>query len=377
VNLRRTRAMARKEFLHILRDPLSLSMAIAVPLLLLLLFGYALSLDVDEIPTLVYDADRSPQSRELISRLDGSRFFQIVGYVEDDAEFERAIDRNEALLAMWIPRGFAADLARRRPATVQVVVDGSDSNTASIALGYMRAVASGYSDDLRNETLDRTGAGRMEPPVEPLMRVWYNAELESKNYIVPGLIAVILMIVGAMLTSLTIAREYELGNLELLMSTPVRPVEIVIGKMSAFFVLGLVDSAVSVLAGVWIFGVPLRGRLVELVFVVFLFLFGALCWGLLISAATRSQLLAYQVGIVTSFLPAFLLSGFVYAIENMPAPVQVITHIVPARYFVALLKAVFLKGVTIWTIGADVAFLTLYALAVFIAVTRQLQRKLA
>jgi len=220
-------------------------------------------LDIKAIPTLVYDADRSPQSRELISRLDGSRFFQIVGYVEDDAEFERAIDRNEALLAMWIPRGFAADLARRRPATVQVVVDGSDSNTASIALGYMRAVASGYSDDLRNETLDRTGAGRMEPPVEPLMRVWYNAELESKNYIVPGLIAVILMIVGAMLTSLTIAREYELGNLELLMSTPVRPVEIVIGKMSAFFVLGLVDSAVSVLAGVWIFGVPLRGRLVE------------------------------------------------------------------------------------------------------------------
>lgn len=377
MNLRRTRAMARKEFLHILRDPLSLAMAIAVPLLLLLLFGYALSLDVDEIPTLIYDADRSLQSRELISRLDGSQFFQIVGYVEDDAEFELAIDRNEALLAMWIPRGFAADIARRRPASVQVVVDGSDSNTASIALGYMRAVASDYSDELRNATLDRTGAGRMDPAVEPFIRVWYNAELESKNYIVPGLIAVILMIVGAMLTSLTIAREYELGNLELLMSTPVRPVEIVLGKMSAFFVLGVVDSAVSVMASVWIFEVPFRGRLLELAFVVFLFLFGALCWGLLISAATRSQLLAYQVGIVTSFLPAFLLSGFVYAIENMPAPVQVITHIVPARYFVALLKALFLKGVSIWTIGADVAFLALYALVVFIAVTRQLERKLA
>lgn len=377
MNLRRIRAMARKEFLHILRDPLSLAMAIAVPLLLLLLFGYALSLDVDEIPTLIYDADRSVQSRELISRLDGSQFFHIVGYVEDDAEFELAIDRNEALLAMWIPRGFAADIARRRPASVQVIVDGSDSNTASIALGYMRAVASDYSDELRNATLDRSGVGRMDPAVEPFIRVWYNAELESKNYIVPGLIAVILMIVGAMLTSLTIAREYELGNLELLMSTPVRPVEIVLGKMSAFFVLGLVDSAVSVMAGVWIFEVPFRGRLFELAFVVFLFLLGALCWGLLISAATRSQLLAYQVGIVTSFLPAFLLSGFVYAIENMPAPVQVITHIVPARYFVALLKALFLKGVSIWTIGADVAFLTLYALVVFIAVTRQLQRKLA
>ena len=377
MSLRRTRAMARKEMLHILRDPLSLAMAIAVPLLLLLLFGYALSLDVDEVPTLLYDADRSQQSRELISRIEGSRFFRIVGYAENDAAFEQAIDRNRALLAVWIPRGFAKDLARQRPSPVQVIVDGSDSNTASIALGYVRAMVSAYSDELRGEALERRGVGRLEPAVEPIMRVWYNAELESKNYIVPGLIAVILMIIGAMLTSLTIAREYEMGNLELLMSTPVRPAEIVIGKMSAFFALGLVDSVVSVLVGVWVFGVPLRGNLLELVFVVFLFLFGALCWGLLISAATRSQLLAYQVGIVTSFLPAFLLSGFVYAIENMPPVVQLITHIVPARYFVALLKAIFLKGVSIWTLWPDVAFLTLYALIVFAAATRQLHRKLA
>lgn len=377
MNLRRTRAMARKEFLHILRDPLSLGMTIALPLLLLLLFGYALSLDVDEIPTLIYDADRSGASRDLITKFEGSRFFRVVGYVEEDAAFEEAIDRDDALLAVWIPRNYAKDLARGRPAPVQLIVDGSDSNTASIALGYVQAMLSSYSEELRGRALDRSGVGAFKPAVEPIIRVWYNPELESKNYIVPGLMAVILMIIGAMLTSLTIAREYELGNLELLMSTPVRPAEIVIGKMSAFFVLGFADSVVSVLVGVWVFDVPLRGSVLELGFVIFLFLFGALCWGLLISAATRSQLLAYQIGIITSFLPAFLLSGFVYAIENMPPMVQGITHIVPARYFVALLKTVFLKGVSIWTLWADVVFLALYAFVVFIAATRQLKRKLA
>jgi ABC-2 type transport system permease protein len=276
-----------------------------------------------------------------------------------------------------VPKDFARDLARGEPSPVQLLADGSDSNTASIALGYVRNMLGGYSAELRARAVEQRGAGEFVPVVDPRIRVWYNPELASKNYIVPGLIAVILMIIAAMLTSLTIAREFELGSLELLMSTPLRPAEIVIGKMSAYFTLGIADALIAGLVGVFVFGVPLRGSVPELAAVTCLFLFGALSWGLFISAMTRSQLVAYQLSIISSFLPAFLLSGFVYSIENMPAVIQAITHIVPARYFVALLKAIFLKGVSVTTLAGEVLFLALYAALVFLAATRQLHRKLA
>ncbi len=377
MNLRRTRAMARKELLHIVRDPLSLAMALAIPLLMLLLFGYALSLDVDRVPTLIRDASRTPLSADLISRFEGSRFFDVV--VADDADLatENAIDRGEVLMALEIPYDFADRLKRGETAPVQLVVDGSDSNTASIALGYASAVVNQFSIQQRTEAAEQRGAGRLTPTIDSQIRVWYNPELKSRNYIVPGLIAVILMIIAALLTSLTISREYELGNLELLLSTPLRPAEIVLGKMSAYFLLGAIDALLCVVVGVGIFGVPLRGSIIELAFVTSLFMFGSLCWGLLISAAARSQLLAYQMGILSSFLPAFLLSGFVYSIENMPAVVQAITHIVPARYFIALLKGIFLKGVSVWELWPNIAFLALYAAIVFVGATHQLNRKLA
>lgn len=280
-------------------------------------------------------------------------------------------------MALEIPYDFADRLKRGETAPVQLVVDGSDSNTASIALGYARAVVNQFSSQQRSAAAEQRGAGRLTPTIDSQIRVWYNPELKSRNYIVPGLIAVILMIIAAMLTSLTISREYELGNLELLLSTPLRPAEIVLGKMSAYFLLGAIDSLLCVVVGVGIFGVPFRGSIIELAFVTSLFLFGSLCWGLLISAAARSQLLAYQMGILSSFLPAFLLSGFIYSIENMPAVVQAITHIVPARYFIALLKGIFLKGVSVWELWPNIAFLALYAAIVFVGATRQLSRKLA
>ncbi len=377
MKVRRIIAMARKELLHIRRDPLSLGMALAVPLMMLLLFGYALSLDVDRIPTLILDESRTPLSAELVSRFEGSRFFEVVGGADAALRIEDAIDRGKALLGVEIPYAFADRLKRGEAAPVQLIVDGSDSNTAAIALGYGRSVINAFSLEQRAQAARERGAGRLTPALDARIRVWYNPELKSRNYIVPGLIAVILMIIAALLTSLTISREYEMGNLELLLSTPLRPAEIVLGKMSAYFVLGAIDGLVCVLVGVGVFGVPLRGSIVELAFVTAVFMFGSLCWGLLISAAARSQLMAYQLGILSSFLPAFLLSGFVYAIENMPATVQVITHIVPARYFVALLKGVFLKGISVWELWPDVLFLALYAALVFVGATRQMNRKLA
>lgn len=352
-------------------------MALAIPMVMLLLFGYALSLDVDRIPTLILDGDRSPESRALVERFHGSRYFQILGFVEEYAAIEREMDRNRILLGLVIPRGYSRSLLSGEQATIQALLDGSDSNTASIALGYVEALVGAYALDLRSEALQRQGGGTLEPPVQPQLRVWYNTELKSKNYIVPGLIAVIMMIIAALLTSLTIAREWEMGTMEQLLSTPVRPAELVLGKMTAYFTIGMVDMAIALSVGVFLFSVPLRGSVLFLFVTCGVFLFGALCWGILLSALARSQLLAYQMGMITSFLPAFLLSGFVYAIENMPTIVQLVTYLVPARYFITALRGIFLKGIGPELIAAELAFLLAYAAATFFIATRKVGQRIA
>lgn len=377
MNLRRTRAVARKEFLHILRDPLSLIMALALPILMILLFGYALTLDVDRIPTIVYDSDQSPASRELIARFGGSRYFEILGAANDYQTIERKIDRDECMLGIVIPQDYARDLEAGRAPQVQMLFDGSDSNTASIALGYANAVIQSFAAELRAGAQSRR-AGRTAPvPVEVRLRVLYNSQLKSKNYIVPGLIALILMIIGALLTSLTLAREWEMGTMEQLLSTPLHPAEIALGKMSAYFTLGVIDMLLTVVIGVGVFQVPLRGSYVFLAFSGGLFLIGALFWGILLSALSRSQLVAYQLAMVSSFLPAFLLSGFVFAIENMPLPVQVVTHLFPTRYFVTILKGIFLRGVGIEVLYFETLLLAIYAALVFLLAIKKLRQKVA
>jgi ABC-2 type transport system permease protein len=375
-SLRRTRAIARKEFRHVLRDPLSLTMALAIPFAMLMLFGYALSLDVDRVPTIVLDSSRTPESRALIAHLDGSRYLRLTGVATDYTTIDEAIYRGDALLAVVIPADFAREIHRGRPVDVQVLVDGSDSNTANIAAAYAEGAIATYGAKLRASFANRRGAAPIRSPLNVQSRVWYNSDLKSKNFIVPGLIAVILQVIAALLTSLTIAREWELGNMELLLSTPVRPRELILGKMSAFFLIGIADASFAVLIGHFIFDVPFRGSLLNLGIATFFFLFGALCWGLLISAIARNQLLAYQIGILSSFLPSFLLSGFIYAIENMPVVIQVITHIVPARYFIVILKGIFLKGIGFEILWPQLLFLALYATVVFLVASRKLNQKL-
>ncbi|MBZ5621401.1 MAG: ABC transporter permease [Acidobacteriia bacterium] len=377
MSYRRLRAMFVKELHHITRDVRSLWMALAVPVMFLLLFGFALSLDVDRIPTLVYDQDGSPQSRDLIRQFQGSRFFDIRGWVNNYGDIERGIDRNRILMAVVIPRDYSKHVEAGREASVQILLDGSDSNTASIALGYAESVVRNDSLVLRSTTMNRRGGESVLPPVDARLRVWYNSSLESKNYVVPGLIAVILQIIAALLTSLTIAREWEMGTMEQILSTPLRPAEMVLGKMLAYFVVGLVDATIAVLVGVFVFQVPFRGSVPLMVVSTCVFLFGALFWGIFVSAAARTQVQAYQLGILSSFLPAFLLSGFVYSIETMPTVIQVITHIVPARYVVTILKGIFLKGVGIRVLWGELGFLALYAALVFVLATRKLNQKLA
>lgn len=377
MNWRRTRAVARKECLHVLRDPRSLLIALALPALMLLLFGYALSLDVDRISTLIYDSDQTPHSRELIARFEGSRYFEVLGSADNYSTIERRIDSGECRLAVIIPDNFSSDLLRRKPVQVQLLIDGSDSNTASIAQGYAEALVAGYSLSLLAEAQRQKGGAVSGPPLTAQLRVWYNSDLKSRNYIVPGLLAVILMIIAALLTSLTIAREWEMGTMEQLLSTPVRPAELVLGKMSAYFAVGAIDTLTAVLIGVTLFEIPFRGSLLFLAASCFIFLFGTLCWGILLSALARNQLMAYQFGVITSFLPAFLLSGFIYAIDDMPLPIQLFTYIVPARYFIHILKGIFLKGIGLEILAMEVVFLIAFAALVFLITTRKLKQKVA
>jgi len=374
MNLRRTRAMARKELRHILRDVRSLIIALALPVIMLLLFGYALSLDVDQIPTLIFDSDGSPESRAFIARFEGSRYFEILGFVDDYQSIESSIDRDECLIAVVIPKDFSRNLLTGKEVQVQLIIDGSDSNTASIALGYAEAIVAAHASALQSSASNQESGTQALLPVEARLRVWYNSDLESQNYIIPGLLAVILMIIAAMLTSLTIAREWEMGTMEQLLSTPLRPAELVLGKMSAYFAVGAIDTIIVIVVGVLIFQVPLRGSLFFLAVSCFIFLFGALCWGILLSAIAGSQLLAYQLGMMTSFLPAFLLSGFIYSIENMPVPIQMFTFLVPARYFITLLQGIFLKGIGFELLAIEVALLTAFAALVFLTATRMVKR---
>ena len=363
--------------LHIIRDARSLVMALALPLLMILLFGYALTLDVDRIPAVVYDRDRTPESRELTARFEGSRYFSIRGRVSSYRAIEQKVDRSECMLGIVIPEDYSRELLAGREAQVQLILDGSDSNTASIARGYATVLTQTFNIEKLSELQNRRASGRLSIPVDGRMRIWFNSELKSKNYVVPGLIALVMMIIAALLTSLTIAREWEMGTMEQLLSTPVRPPEIVLGKMLAFFTLGIADLIIAILIGVFVFGVPMRGSYFVLVFTACIFLIGALCWGILLSATARTQVLAYQLGMISSFLPAFLLSGFVFSIENMPVPIQVVTYIFPTRYFVTILKGIFLRGAGIELLWVEVALLLAYAGVVFLIATRRMRQKVA
>ena len=246
---RRFVAIFHKEGRHIVRDPLSLAMALAIPLLLLILFGYALTLDVDRIPTAVYDMDHTQQSRDLVDRFGGSRYFQIVQPRANYASIDDGINRSSVLLGLVIEKDFAKKLAAGEEARVQALLDGSDSNTASIASGYVEALVLGYAAEVRERAMLRKGISKLQMPADTRIRVMYNSDLKSKNFIVPGLIAVILMLIAAMLTSLCIAREWENGTMEQLLSTPLRPAELLFGKLCAYFVLGMADMVIALIVG--------------------------------------------------------------------------------------------------------------------------------
>lgn len=377
MNLRRLTAVSKKEFIHVLRDPRSLMMGIGMPMILLFLFGYALTLDVERVPLAVWDQANSVESRELISRFSGSRYFDLRITTDNYRRIEDAIDRRQALIALVIPPDFSRRLSRGETTVVQAIVDGSDPNTATIALGYADATALEYSRRIAMEQLRRAGMiPDGIPALELTPRVWFNSDMTSRNFIFPGLIAVVMMIMAAILTSLSMAREWESGTMEQLIATPVTPLELIMGKLAPYACIGILDLILCVGVGQFVFQVPLRGSLWLLTPLAMLFLFGALSFGLLLSIITKSQLLASQLAIVTTVLPAFLLSGFIFPIENMPLPIRVVTHIVTARYFVFILRGIYLKDVGIGVLWPEVLFLAGFGVIVMTVAVRKFKKKI-
>jgi len=375
-NLRRLWAVARKEALHIRRDPRSLILAVGIPMLMLLMFGYALTLDVDRVPFVVWDQSHAPESRDFVARFTATRYFDFRGAVSRYADLEHAIDTRDAALGLVIPSEFAAQLAAGRSAGVQAIVDGSDSNTAGIILGYTQAIATGFSQDLALDQIRRVTGTTPVPALDLRTRVWFNADLASRNFIVPGIMAVIMGLIAALLTSLTIAREWERGTMEQLISTPVKPAELILGKLLPYSAIGMANMVIAVLMAVFLFDVPLRGSVTLLFGVGAVFVVGTLAQGILISTLARQQLLASQMAMISTFLPAFLLSGFAFAIANMPVPVQAVTYIVPARYFVAVVKGIFLRGVGLQILWPEALFLVVFAVVVIGIAIRKTSKRL-
>ena len=316
------------------------------------------------MPLIVWDQSETPASRAFLSGFSASRYFQLVGSTSGHGEIVQAIDSRRALIALVVPLDFARRVATGRGVSVQAILDGSDSNVASFALGYAEAVTRGYSEGVTMDVLRRSG---LPPPAAGLQlqpRVWFNTDMESRNYIFPGLIAIVMMVIAALLTSLTFAREWEGGTMEQLIATPVTGAELILGKLVPYFAIGLLDLLFSVLLGEFVFRIPLRGEVWLIFAISAIFLVGALSLGMLISIVTKSQFLASQIALVATMLPAFLLSGFVFPIANMPYPIQLFTHIVTARYFVVLLRGIYLKGLGLGTLAGEAWLLAAFAVLI-------------
>ena len=376
MNLRRLTAVARKETLHLIRDWRSLTLALAIPLILILLYGYALTLDLRQVPTVVWDQSRTTTSRELLSLFQDSPSFAIRGYRDNYADLQKDLDSGRAMIALVIPADFAAKVQAAKPVQIQIIGDGSDANTSRLSMNYAAAVASLFARTVAADQMLTKGRGELRPPVEMVQRSWYNPDLRSQNVLIPGIIALVMIVVAAMLTSTTIAKEWETGTMEQLISTPLRAPELIFGKVVPYFVIGMADVAMAVLMGKYIFAVPIVGSTWLLFAMSALFLTGALFFGLTLSITLKSQVLANQIAIVAGFLPTLLLSGFVFAIENMPLPLQVITYIVPARYFIAILRGIYLKGIGLEILWVNALFLGIYSLFMIVQANRKFKFKL-
>jgi len=370
-------AVASKETVQILRDSRSLIIVLIMPVILVLLFGYGVNLDLTGLPVYVYDRDGSQQSQDLLKRFQASAYFDVVRVVNDYPALSRSLDDGHAKMGIVVPWDFSQRLRDGRPAQIQALVDGSDDNTANVLIGYAQAVVQGYSSEVQLDWLRSRGQFVQPAPVNVETRTWYNEDLESSAFIVPGVLALVMSVIGAFLTSLTIAREWERGTMEQLISTPVTPLEIMLGKLVPYFTIGMFDAIVCALIAIYWFHVPFRGSFLTLLVSSAMFMIVVLSLGFFISVIAKSQLAASQIALIVAFLPAFLLSGFLYSIEQMPIVLQWITRILPARYYVSVLKKIFLKGTPTALLYADLVPLAVFTFVLALLATRAFHKRLA
>ena len=376
MSARRILAIMRKEVIQIWRDPRSLLIVLLMPLIQLLIYGYAVSLDVKHVPLCVYDRDGTQTSQDLLKHFQATDYFAITRVSDSYADVVRNIDYGVCTVAVVVPPQFSEDLRFTGKTSVQLLLDASDNNTATVGMGYAQSIAQTYSAEVQASWQGQRPATARVPVVTFQPRTWFNEDLESMANLVPGIVALVMAVVGAFLTSLTIAREWERGTMEQLISTPVGKLEIQIGKLAPYFVIGIADTALCAAVALWWFAVPFRGRWSVLFGSSSLFLVVVLSLGYYISVTAKSQLGACQLALLATFLPTFLLSGFVFPIDQMPLIVQWITRILPGRYYVEILRSVFLKGTDLRILAGHIFALAAIASVLIFFSTRAFQKRL-
>jgi ABC-2 type transport system permease protein len=372
----RVAAITRKEIIQILRDPRSLLIAFLMPLVQLLIYGYAVNLDVKHVPLCVYDRDGTQVSQDLLKHFQAINYFNIVRVSESYRDLVHQIDHGVCTVAVVVPPQFSETLHSGGHAEIQALLDASDSNTAMVGMGYAQAIVQGYSSGVQVDWQQRAGLAGGTPTVAFEPRTWFNEDLESMANLVPGVMALVMAVVGALLTSLTIAREWERGTMEQLISTPVGKLEIQIGKLAPYFALGMIDTALCAGMSVWWFHVPFRGRWSVLFGSSAMFMLVVLSLGYYISVTAKSQVGANQMAMLATFLPTFLLSGVIFPIDQMPVIVQWITRVLPGRYYVSIVRNVFLKGTPVALLAGDLTSLAIIAAVLIVLATRSFHKRL-
>ncbi len=366
--------IVHKEFRQIMRDKRILGVLLFFPALMLFMFGYALNFDVKNTSMAVYDEDRSSTSRDFIQTFFTSDYFVKIRTLSSKAEINELLDGEIVRVVLVVPSSFSKDIQQGRSASVQVIVDGANSNAAATVLGYINSMIQQYSLKVMAESFMRMGGKQVSLPIDFQPRVWYNPELKSAKFLVPGLIAFILMVTTVISTALAVVRERELGTMEQIMVSPIRPIELILGKTIPYIIISLIATVMILFFGYVLFDVSIKGNIFLLSIITIIFLVGGLGVGMLISTLVETQQLAFMIAIIVSMLPTFILSGFVFPIRNMPLLIQGITYIIPARYFLVALRAIILKGAGLSAFWDEAVFLTIFA-AVMIGVSSLRMRK--
>ena len=377
MNPRRIRPIAVKEFRQIVRDKRSLILLLIYPALLMVLFGYALNFDVKHVSLAVLDQDNSRASREFIQSLLHSEYFDLQGYLSRPQEVDEVLDQSQVQAVLVVPSDFGVRLADGQEAKVQVNLDGANSNSASAVVGYITAACQSFSGRILADLLLRSGRNSISLPIDYRPRVWYNPELRSARFLIPGLIAIILLIMTVVSTSLSIVREKERGTMEQIIVSPVRPIEIILGKTIPYVLISLIASVVILVTGWGLFGIAVRGNILLLYLGMFVFLMGGLGLGLLISTLTHSQQAAFMISALLTMLPTIILSGFIFPIRNMPFVIRLVSYIIPARYFLPILRGIIVKGVGFGALWQSYLFLFAFAVVVILLSTARLRRQMA